>query len=138
MRGDRRNDLLVGGEGDDLIVGRFYRDAMFGSGDLDPFIFSEGDFAGSGPNFAHSMGNSTRAKGDVIDLSSLDAVDSILGDQLFKWIGGAAFPGTRGELSFVEMDNFTMVQSDIYGDGVVDFAFRLDGLIDLQASDFLL
>ncbi len=45
---------------------------------------------------------------------------------------------TAGELRYVQRDTFTMLQGDTNGDGLADFAIRIEGLSDFLVGDFVL
>ena len=48
------------------------------------------------------------------------------------------FSGTAGELRYYQSASRTFLEMDTDGDGVGDLFLRLDGVIDLSASDFVL
>ena len=56
----------------------------------------------------------------------------------FTWIGSAAFSKHAGELHYVVSGGVGLVSGDIDGNGVADFAIRIDGAPALSAADFVL
>lgn len=129
LHGDRNGDRLLGGAG---------RDIMSGGADADLFVFRTGDFAALGAATSDRILDFSQAEEDRINLSHVDADPALAGNQAFIFIGAAEFSNTAGELRYLQRDGFTMIQGDTNGDGRVDFAVRLDGLIDLTAGDFVL
>ena len=74
-----------------------------------------------------------------IDLSAIDANTVLAGNQAFSFIGGGLYTGVAGQLRFaVTSPGVTTIAGDVNGDGVSDFHIRLDGVVGLQASDFVL
>lgn len=136
LHGGDHHDILSGNAGDDLLGGGSGRDRLTGGTGADVFTFADGDLAGRGANSADRILDFSQAEGDMIDLSALDAIAGTPEIDRFAFIGAAAFSGTAGELRYDQYGSFTMVQGDTDGDGVMDFAIRVDGLVDLVAADF--
>ncbi|TMM46198.1 calcium-binding protein [Qipengyuania marisflavi] len=134
--GDAGIDRLYGQAGDDILFGGSERDFLSGGVGADRFVFREGD-TGASFGTADIITDFTHAQGDLIDLRSIDAKVGA-GNQAFTFIGDAAFSGNAGELRFEQIGSSTRVYADVDGDGVADFMIRLNGLHDLQASDFML
>ena len=128
LRGNDGRDTLIGGSGMDLLTG--------GRG-ADLFVFRDGDFAGLDGASADRIFDFSRGQSDLIDLSAVDAVEGGE-DDAFTFIGNAAFSGTAGELRYEFIDGYTMVTMDVDGDMIADFAIRVDGTLNLLASDFVL
>jgi len=80
---------------------------------------------------------------DKIDLFTLDARTGS-GNQAFKFIGIHAFHHKAGELRYFKHDDVapindkTIIQGDVNGDGKADFEIALSGLHVLHATDFFL
>ena len=148
LKGQKGNDTLDGGEGDDdlrgndgkdVLIGGAGRDTMAGGIGQDDFVFDENDFLDTGLTGSTSdrIVDFSRGDGDLIDLSAIDAVQGG-SDDAFTFVGKAAFSGTAGELRFEFVDGYTMVFMDVDGDATADFAIRMDGTLNLLASDFVL
>ncbi len=137
LLGENGNDALFGGAGADTLVGGAGLDTLAGRADADRFIFEEGD-TGASQGTADLITDFSQAEGDAIVLSAIDAITGG-GDNAFTFIGEAnAFTGTAGELRYRHVDGETRIFGDTDGDGVADFALRLDGTIDLAIGDFVL
>jgi serralysin len=74
---------------------------------------------------------------DKIDLSAIDP-SVAAGDQAFAFIGSGAFGGAgTAQVRTYQTGGNTFIEADT-GDGVADMVIRVNGLITLAASDFLL
>ena len=74
---------------------------------------------------------------DVIDLSRLDAKTGG-NDDAFAFIGAAAFSSVAGQLRFRVSGANVIVEGDVTGDGVADFAIVLGATVAVIATDFVL
>ena len=138
LRGGAGDDVLKGGGGKDQLLGSGGADSLTGGGQADTFIFkSVGDstVAAVGQDVIFGF---NRAQGDLIDLSKIDARTNQGGNQAFQFIGDDGFDGVAGELRVVKKNGDTFVSGDVNGDAVADFMIRIDGKVNLQASDFVL
>ena len=79
------------------------------------------------------------AKGDKIDLSSIDANSRVKGNQAFTLIG-SSWLSAAGYLGFYQDQSrgVTKVQGDLNGDGKFDVEVVVKGLHTFAASDFVL
>jgi hypothetical protein len=140
-KGGNFADQISGEAGTDTLTGGFSKDRLTGGDDGDIFNF---DFRGETrkgagrdviTDFQHGI--------DDIDLSGIDA-RSGANNQAFKWIGGADFHDRKGELHFVkinkpgQLQDKTIIEGDVNGDGRADFQIELSGLIHLSKGDFVL
>ena len=137
MDGGADNDDLRGGSGKDTLFGGAGQDMLRGDDGADTFAWLEGDFAGMDGAGADRILDFDRGDGDQIDLS---AIDAIFGDEddAFTFVGSDDFSGTAGELRYEFAEGYTMVYMHVDGDAAADFAIRLDGTLNLLASDFVL
>ncbi|MFE0754849.1 S8 family serine peptidase [Inquilinus sp. NPDC058860] len=129
LRGENGNDVLTGGVG---------RDELTGGAGADRFVYTSLVQSPVGVAGADLITDFSRAQGDRIDLSALDANTGTAGNQAFGFIGTAAYGHHAGELRYVARDGVTTIAGDINGDGVSDFQIRLTGTIGLIAADFVL
>jgi Ca2+-binding RTX toxin-like protein len=136
LRGNAGNDILLGGEGDDRIYTGAGRDTATGGAGRDVFYFGEGDSAATRGG-ADVITDFIQADAEKIRLDQIDANVSAGGNQVFNWIGDAAFTGA-GQLRYVHAAGNTYIEGDTDGDGTADFVLALTGTIDLVAADFIL
>ena len=134
--GGRGVDRIDGGDDADRILGGADRDISTGGAGADVFVYrSLSEIPTSGK--LEQITDFTQGE-DVIQLSRIDADSVTGGNQAFTFVGAAAFSGTAGELRYEQSAAATFVQMDVDGDGNADRMIRLDGVINLTASDFIL
>lgn len=125
MIGDGGNDILTGGSGLDILTG--------GTG-ADRFDFDTLSDSLVGVN-RDVISDFSRAQLDKIDLSTLDANTNIIGDQLFTFIGNAAF-FAAGQVRY---DIATgIIQGNTDNALTADFEIALTAVPSLMAADFIL
>ncbi len=131
-------DWLKGGGGRDVITGGAGADKLWGQAGADRFVFVDAGHIGEAG--AGDVIKDFRSGADLIDLAGVDADTGAAGDQAFVFIGADAFGGTAGELRFQagRDGHRTLVEGDLDGDGVADFALKLLGGPALSAADFVL
>lgn len=136
LAGGEGNDFLRGGDGDDQLTGGAGVDQLQGGAGADRFLFDDGD---TGATFAtgDTVQDFSRAQGDRIDLSAVDAITGG-GDDGFTFIGGGAFTGVAGELRVVTSGTNQFVQGDLDGNGTADLFITVAGAAPLVAADFVL
>jgi Ca2+-binding RTX toxin-like protein len=142
--GDEGNDLVMGHFGDDMLfggsnkdrlVGGFGQDSLSGGTGADQFLFkSAGESTADLPDVITDF---IAAEGDKIDLRAIDASSLLRGNQTFNLIDND-FGRNAGELRLVTSGDDLVVQGDVNGDAVADFAILLRNITTLTASDFLL
>ncbi len=127
LKGGNAADMLIGGPGKDTLTG--------GAGD-DAFVFRKpaDSPAGSG----HDRITDFSPGSDHIDLSPIDADPGHAGDDVFTFIGEAAFSHHAGELRYFHNPSATIVAADINGDGHADLQIALAGNLALSEGDFML
>ncbi|MBP7705287.1 MAG: M10 family metallopeptidase C-terminal domain-containing protein [Caulobacter sp.] len=118
------DDWLQGGAGNDVIVGGAGADLLEGGAGSDTFRYdSAADFnVGGALDRILDFGT-----GDRINLSAIDANTGVAGDQAFTVVGG--FTSVAGQLmtSYDAGEDETLVQMDVNGDGVADYALIVEG-----------
>lgn len=130
-------DKIKGGAGDDALNGGAGKDILIGGGGADRFVFVKSSDTGTSFVNRDLIMDFDQAENDQIVLSRIDA-GSASGDQAFTFIGTAGFSGAEGELRYEQGKKNTIIQADIDGDGVEDFAITLSGLHSLETGDFIL
>ncbi|MFM9934899.1 MAG: calcium-binding protein [Novosphingobium sp.] len=138
LSGDAGNDKLNGGAGDDTVSGGSGKDMLTGGLGADHFVFADGDFAGFGSKTADRVGDFSHAQGDMIDMSGVDADTATAGDQAFTFVGTDAFSHTAGELHVAVAHSAMFLSGDTNGDGIADFAIRIDAATPLVLEDLVL
>lgn len=139
LDGAMGNDTIDGQSGNDTLVGGGGRDFLTGGAGADRFEFNDGDFSGTSSATADKITDFSKEDGDQIVLTGVDADVSTVGTiEHFTWLGSAKFTGAAGELRSVSTTSGTVVTGDTNGDGLADFAIRLDGSQVLSAADFVL
>jgi Ca2+-binding RTX toxin-like protein len=144
--GSTGDDKLFGGAGNDLLFGGIGQDIMTGGPGADTFVIKT--YHGSNlpdstlddPDYIKDF---SRAQGDKIDLSGVDANENLNGNQSFSFIGSGDFTGAAGQLRYEIHDlkpgyHYTAILGDLDGDGVADFQLNVAGKIDFLATDFIL
>lgn len=153
LSGDNGSDRLIGGSGGDNLNGGAGADSLQGDSGKDTLVGGSGNDRFVFISVADSTVSSTTCdsitdfvKGqDKIDLSKVDAFNNSNSNDAFIWNGAVAFSsGSKGEVRFEKFDNagagndYTMVYIDNDVDTGAEMSIRLDGLINLTASDFIL
>ena len=157
VKGELGDDRLDGSFGNDTVWGGSGNDIMTGGTLADIFYYtSTSDIAAFDTitDFQHGV--------DKIHLSNIDARPDVAGDQAFHfdstpdgsaeefldglsddWSGllsgepGPWINGDRGEIEYRHSGGYTYVYLS-YGDGLIDSSIRLNGTVNLAASDFVL
>jgi hypothetical protein len=101
-------------------------------------VFDDGDLSGTTLKTADRIADFNHAQGDVVDLSGIDADTGTAGDQAFTFLGTGAFTHTAGELHLDLGSKAMLLSGDTNGDGVADFAIRIDGTTPLVLADLVL
>ncbi len=123
LHGGDGRDNLIGGRGADRLVGGEGRDRLTGGKDADVFAFRALD------DGMDVITDFRAARGDVIDLSEIDARANKAGDQAFHFVD--AFSGRSGEavLTYLEGRDRTVLALDVDGDGSADMALKFAGYV---------
>ena len=127
-------DLIHGGPGDDTLIGGPGADTLEGGPEQDLFLLTAiEDSPRDDPDLIIGLD----VKGDMIDLSAIDANPKVRGDQAFRRV--EAFDGQPGQLvvTYDTETRITLIQADRNGDGKADLVIQVQG--DLRGFDnFLL
>ncbi|KUR71632.1 hypothetical protein AQZ52_08430 [Novosphingobium fuchskuhlense] len=127
LRGLGGNDILIGGQG---------LDSLFGGAGADTFVYTSLQDAGIDTKYRDTIGDFSHAEHDIIDLSKIDANGADAGDGVFKLV--TAFDGSHGALTVTAQGSQWLVQGDVNGDKVADFAIVVTSSTALVAADFVL
>uniref|UniRef100_UPI00313DC09B beta strand repeat-containing protein n=1 Tax=Inquilinus sp. OTU3971 TaxID=3043855 RepID=UPI00313DC09B len=137
VNGSLANDTIIGNAGANVLNGWAGRDVLTGGGGADRFVLSSASYSPAATATRDIITDFTRAQGDRIDLSAIDANTAAAGDQAFVFIGSALY-SAAGQLRFAQVGGQTVVAGDLNGDGASDFHIALNGTIALLAADFVL
>ena len=129
-------DVIIGNGGANVLWGREGGDLLTGNGGADRFDY-DGLFD-SRPAAADVITDFSRAQGDRIDLSTLDANLEVSGNQAFRFIGAGPFTGA-GQVRAVTSGGGTAIEVDL-GDVLLgpDLVIVLSSTVPMQAGDFVL
>ena len=131
-------DDIMAGAGNDTIWGGSGADFMWGEAGADTFAF---DFARESPYKARKFDvlmDFNSAEGDKIDLSAMDANLLRFGNQTFRFEGSGDGWAGRGRIDYNFANGDTRVFGYVDRDKSPDFYLEIEGIVDLQASDFIL
>ena len=134
LKGGFGDDVLTGGVGADTLVGGLGADTLTGGTQSDRFVY----IALSDSTLATTDHITDFAKGDILDVSAIDANSMIAGNQAF--VQAAAFTHTAGEftLAYDAGTNMTTALFDTNGDAAADMAIHFTGDVTTLAGTWLL
>jgi ubiquitin len=129
LQGDLGNDILKGSLGNDRIFGGEGADQITGGRDNDRFIYTAViDSTGS-------LRDTVKfGKEDRFMFTSFDGDSTTDGQQKLSFIGKQAFSGVSGELRATR----SVLEADLNGDSLVDFAINLRGSHLITGSNLVL
>lgn len=138
-------DLCDGGAGNDNIDGRYGADTIIGGAGRDTLTGGEGNDIFLYRATSESRGQATDIitdfnpnGADRIDLSAIDAIPGGLDDP-FSFRGGKPFTGV-GQIRITQdtVNYYTFIKINIDSDATPEMTIRLNGLVTLDAADFIL
>jgi len=128
IRGGGGADILYGGEGGDTLVGG----GSFGAKD----VFRYDSVTESFGTTAATRDTVTFDGNQKFDLSRIDAnTTNGSGDDAFSFIGSAAFSNVAGQLRY---SGANLIEGDVDGNGIADFAIFVNASASIVATDFVL
>ncbi|WP_292931183.1 LamG-like jellyroll fold domain-containing protein [Novosphingobium sp. PASSN1] len=136
LRGLSGNDWVSGGAGNDKLYGGQGADGLKGGAGADQFVFESLTDSTAAVAGRDTIADFSRTEHDLIDLAKIDANGGDAGDGTFKLV--SAFNGSHGALVISAQGNQWLVQADINGDKVADFAILVTSSTALVAADFVL
>ena len=137
LLGTAKGEKLSGLDGDDTLAGGLGRDTLKGGTGADLFKFNSIDETGITSKTRDTISDFHHDEGDRIDLSSIDASDTLTGNQAFIFIGTAAFSSNAtGQLRFDTKAHVLYGSND--ADTTPEFSILLSGVTELFIKDFIL
>ena len=130
------NDTINGLAGNDRLNGAVGADTLTGGIGKDIFEYdsiADSTVAAAGRDTI--IGFDANAA-DRIDLRTIDAISGPVNDN-FTFVGGAAFAGL-GQVRVFQSGGNTFVDLNTTGNNAPDMRIKLDGLVTLDAADFIL
>ncbi|MFB2593531.1 M10 family metallopeptidase C-terminal domain-containing protein [Paracoccus sp. p4-l81] len=115
LRGGAGADVLSGRAGDDVLVGGAGRDVLSGGAGADTFVFASRADSGIGANADR-----------ITDFDALDRID-LRGTGVTAYLGAGAFTGQVGQLRMTATSGQTLLEADLNGDRLADFALVVVG-----------
>lgn len=136
--GTASNDRIAGTSGANVLeAGRGF-DEMTGRGGADRFVFRSVQDAVASNEATDLIMDFSAAQGDRIDLRPIDAQARVTGNQAFTFIGAAEFGGRQGQLRAERLQDGTLLELDVNGDGRADMHIGLLNVASINAGAFLL
>ena len=135
--GGNGNDRIEGGAGNDLLIGDSGRDVLIGGLGRDVFLFRSVLDTGVDQATADAIVDFNAAAIDRIDLSILDAKLATALNDAFTFVAAGGFTGS-GQVLVLQSGGNSYVAINNDGDLSADLMIRLNGLITLDATDFIL
>ncbi|HET7714830.1 MAG TPA: M10 family metallopeptidase [Bauldia sp.] len=132
LAGGGGGDTISGGDGADVLIGGGGKDYLSGNAGGDYFVFTSAAESRKGMFNHDAILDFSRAEGDQISLSLLDAKEKKGGLQHFKFIGGKQFHDKAGELRCSKH----LLQGDTDGNGKADFEVWVN--VKVGAGDLIL
>jgi len=131
-------DTISAGDGDDYLVGGTGMDELWGEAGADTFAYnSVSESPWKNGKFDWIM-DFSRAEGDKIDLSAIDANANRNNHQDFKFVGKSGNFSDRGELDYWIDGGDTYIYGYTDADKNPEFYLVINGVVNLKASDFII
>lgn len=142
LHGSFGNDTLVGSSGNDVLFGSFSADVLTGGQGADIFQYSttqESTGVFNGSSGVDKINDFTVGQ-DKIDLSPVDAIDSLLGNQAFTFLDNPArHKGDWfGLVWSVTSGGQTTISASTDADAEAELQIVIPQTLHLHASDFIL
>ena len=132
LKGVGGNDNIYGGNGNDELYGGAGADHLYGDDGSDKFIFTSK--TESNTSIYDTIHDFVRGS-DKVDLSAIDANETVSGDQSFTYRGSAT-GNTAGDLDYDSSGGWLRASTD--NNAGWDVYIKIDSGLVLDASDFIL
>jgi Ca2+-binding RTX toxin-like protein len=136
-----RIEDAIGGAGSDVLIANEAQNRLTGGGGGDVFTFTERDaqvgwLRSDGKKMLPDTIADFASGQDRIDLSAIDAQRGTEANEIFTWIGAAAFSNQAGQLRAVDAGGQIRSEGDTDGNGVADLIILVAAPVIL-AGDFV-
>ena len=131
--GSDKTDTFKGSSGDNEFLGGLGKDTATGGGGRDLYAFRsiKESPTGSGRDVIRDFVPGQ----DVIDVSTIDANSTVLGQQTFRWVG-TAVPTGAAQLGYYVTGSNTIVRASTDADADAELEVQLNGSKTLTPADF--
>jgi Ca2+-binding RTX toxin-like protein len=133
--GNEFDNFLTGNDGVNVLAGGLGLDTLRGNGGGDVFLWSS--VAESGLNNPDIVTDFNRAEGDFLHFTTMDANDTVAGDQSFTFIGTGVFTAP-GQINWFSNGTDTFIQLNTNADLAADSVIQVSGVQTVDASWFFL
>ena len=137
LRGGSSNDRMLGEAGNDTLTGEGGADILIGGLGADRFRYLAIGDSTTLVSGRDALAGFSKAEGDRIDLSVIDANGTAAGGAAFNFIAGA-FTGVAGQLRSFQSGGNTFVEGDTDGVNGANLQIKVMGLVAFAADDFFL
>jgi serralysin len=133
LNGNEGRDILDGGAGNDVLIGSYDVDTFTGGAGADRFVWTDFEEFIAGTSGLERITDMTQGA-DQIDLSGIDALSTLAGDQAFKFMGTAAITDF-GQITYRTTATATYISVSVYAPTAFE-VIKLDGVLTLTEADF--
>ena len=131
------SETVVGTANSDIFYIGGGLDVILGGGGRDRFIFQMSSIGPASTN-SITLQDFSRASGEQIDLSAIDAIAATLSDDPFSFIGTSTFSGVAGQLRWSEQGSNRLIEGDVNGDRLADLTINIFAAGSVDSNWFML
>jgi len=131
------NNRIIGNDGQNTIVGSYGKDTLTGGGGGDVFVWSSVDEIGLFNFDPDIVTDFNPLQGDLLAFNTIDADETVAGNQAFTFIGTAPFTAP-GQINWFTNGVDTFIQLNTNADLTVDGIIQVSGVHTVDASWFVL
>jgi Tol biopolymer transport system component len=141
LDGGDGGDTLDGGAGNDRLIGGKGNDVMSGGSGADIFVVTHASIGATmlgGSLETDTVKDLSKAQGDKLDLSAIDADITTTGEQAFHLVGAFSRHPAELVLTYTVSTNITLLKLDVDGDGKADYQMKITGDVHLDSGGWIL
>jgi Ca2+-binding RTX toxin-like protein len=136
--GNLSANTITGNPGNNIITGGFEMDILTGGTGSDVFRFQHTNESGLSQSTADLITDYKAAEADLIDISTIDAIDITSANEAFVYIGSSAFTAAGQVRSFVSGSVTYIALNTNIDLTAAEMMIALSGAQALQTSSFIL